>query len=1035
MGRLTFRVIGAVGAATGMAAASQAVAQDIRTFDVPAQRAETGIPVFAHQAGIHILARRPLVAGKMVNTVKGSMSVERGLAKLLSGTNLTPVTSNGGAIILREQGAAPTKMAAVRPIAPSPMTITAAPQDDAAPPAEAAPPPQDIIVTGFRSSLASALSEKRNEDGVVDVIKAEDIAAFPDLNLAESLQRIPGVAITRVAGEGREISVRGLGPEYTRVRVNGMEALATSGGTDSGGAVGNNRSRGFDFNIFASELFNALTVRKTASADVEEGSLGATVDLTTGRPFDFHKPTLFVSGQLGYNDLSEKKDPRFAALFSHNFLNDRLGVLISAAYSERRILEEGHGTTQWTAAGSNGGFSPLSTLPGVTAAQLADTDPATAIFHPRNPSYNSYDNRDKRLGLTASIQMRPMDSTLVSINGMYGKLSTTHSERLLQALGFILPGTGKPDMIIRDGEVDANNNLVYGVFDNVDMRAQSGFSKSSTTFKQLTVDVDQDITDRLKFKAMIGKSQSKFADPISTTVTFDQQDIQNYVYDYRQGRLPLITFDFDPTQPSSWTANNGTSEVRLRPAWVNNSFREAKGSLTWKMADGLTFEGGVDWRRYDFASVQKRRIAGETTTQTLTQAQIADMSELYSGFGRHLDLPAGVATSWLVPDIQKYVDDLGIYSNSGIYAIDTIHNSSARGATGSVSEDDLGGYGMARFNIDLLGIGFRGDAGVRYVKTTQHSSGYAATGATIQTVTARHAYDEFLPSFNLVAEVTSKFLVRFGAAETIARPGLGSLSPGGNVSVQGINGSNRSFSTGNPYLDPTTSNNLDLSFEWYPQRGAIYSVGLFQKDIGTFVQTIRTSAPYDTLGLPDDLIAGTGAKPTDIFEVTRPVNTNGGRLRGIELNVQQPLTFLPGFLSHLGVLANYTHVSSNIEYLTSSTPGAPTVRSTLVGLSKNAANGTLYYETKRFTIRGSVAYRSGYLTQVPGRNGNFVEGTNGTVNVDAQATLNLNDHVKLTLEGLNLTDEFNDQYVDVTNRVWVYMHTGRQFYLGFRYTY
>ncbi|RYE50080.1 MAG: TonB-dependent receptor, partial [Rhizobiaceae bacterium] len=134
---------------------------------------------------------------------------------------------------------------------------------------EATPPQQedatqvdDVVVTGFRASLQNALNIKRNESGVVDAISAEDIADFPDLNLAESLQRIPGVAITRRSGEGRQISVRGLGSDYTRVRVNGMEAIATSSGTSNSG--GTNRGRGFDFNIFSSDLFSNLIVRKTA---------------------------------------------------------------------------------------------------------------------------------------------------------------------------------------------------------------------------------------------------------------------------------------------------------------------------------------------------------------------------------------------------------------------------------------------------------------------------------------------------------------------------------------------------------------------------------------------------------------------------------------------------------------------------------------------------------------------------------------------------------------------------------------------------
>src|SRR5687767_1869213 len=144
---------------------------------------------------------------------------------------------------------------------------------------------EEIVVTGFRESLSQALDVKREQIGSVDAIVAEDIADFPDLNLAESLQRIPGVSIARDAGEGRTITVRGLSPEFTRVRLNGMEAMSANGGTDAAG--GSNRGRGFDFNTFASELFNSITVRKTSSAEVEEGSLGATVDLRTGRPFDY----------------------------------------------------------------------------------------------------------------------------------------------------------------------------------------------------------------------------------------------------------------------------------------------------------------------------------------------------------------------------------------------------------------------------------------------------------------------------------------------------------------------------------------------------------------------------------------------------------------------------------------------------------------------------------------------------------------------------------------------------------------------------
>jgi iron complex outermembrane receptor protein len=161
-----------------------------------------------------------------------------------------------------------------------------------------------VVVTGFRNSLAQALNVKRTSAAAVDAIYAEDMAKFPDLNLSESIQRIPGVAISRDAGEGRQISVRGLGAQFTRVRINGMEALTTSGGTDASG--GTNRSRSFDFNVFASDLFNRITVQKTASAETEEGSLGATVDLNTAHPFDKRGFNFALSGKMGYNDQAEK---------------------------------------------------------------------------------------------------------------------------------------------------------------------------------------------------------------------------------------------------------------------------------------------------------------------------------------------------------------------------------------------------------------------------------------------------------------------------------------------------------------------------------------------------------------------------------------------------------------------------------------------------------------------------------------------------------------------------------------------------------
>lgn len=909
------------------------------------------------------------------------------------------------------------------------MTPQAMAQDDA----QTATLPQgdtavaDIVVTGFRASLNSALNIKRNETASIDAIKAEDIAEFPDLNLAESLQRIPGVAISRVNGEGRNVTVRGLGPEYTRVRINGMEAIGTTGGTDNSGGV--NRGRGFDFNIFSSDLFSNLSVRKTATADVEEGSLGGVVDLQTSRPLDYKKPTAVLSAAASYSDLSDKTTPRLSGLVATQTADGRFGVLLSVAYEERRIKEEGANITRWTYGGFNGGFAPTSTLPGKTIAQINDANPDTALFHPRIPGLVSYDISQKRLGAAGSVQFKPTDRTLISIDGLFSRLDGTRKEAQLQAISFSRSGSGKPQTIVRDGTVDGDNNIISGRFDNVDLRSQARYDVLKTEFFQFDGSVDQQLGDRLKVNVMGGYARSTFTNPIQTTVTIDAVNTGNFRYDFTS-RFPTLSPGVDVASASTWSFINGTSEVRIRPQTVTNAFTTAKGFVEWEATDMVTLKAGVDWRRFEYDSTERRRLSGETVVAPLTPAQLAGMTTLFDGFGKGLNVPSGTPTAWVIPDLDAFISQGNIYGNP-IYATGGVENATARGSYITVQEKDLGAWGMAQFNLADADVPIRGDIGLRYVKTDQFSTGYASRGTAVNLVRADRSYERWLPSINLVGNITQDLQVRFAAAKTLARAGIASLTPGGNLNVSG---GNRSFSSGNPDLEPTSSNNLDVSIEWYPTQGAIYALAAFRKDIGTFVQTLSVGVPYSSLGLPNSLLDGTTASPSDVFIVSQPVNSSGGILKGFEVNIQQPFSFLPGVLSNFGVLANYTFVKSDIEYLTAAN-GSSSVTAPLVGLSRHAANATLYYETEKFQIRGSVAYRSKYLTAVPGTEGNAYNGTNSTLNVDAQASYNVTKKMKLSIEAINLTDAKNDQFVDETNRLNVLTHSGRQFNFGMRYAF
>ena len=869
-----------------------------------------------------------------------------------------------------------------------------------------------VSVTGYRASVERALDIKRGEAGVVDAIVAEDIGKFPDLNLAESLQRIPGVVITRDAGEGRNISVRGLGPDFTRVRINGMEALTTVGSTDQNG--GSNRGRGFDFNVFASDLFSQLIVRKTAQADVEEGSLGATVDLRTARPFDYDGFTLVASGQASYADMGDTTDPRVAGLIANTWADGKFGALLSVAYSERRALEEGSGSGRWARGTSNNGFNPASPY---APALSADT------FHPRFPRYTLMEHDQKRTGVTASLQFKPTDRTQFAFDALYSKIDAVRDEKYIEAISFSRGASqnGKPQTIVRDGVVE-NGALVYGLFDDVDIRSESRHDEWNTVFTQLGLEGEHEFTDNFKISGKLGTSKSEHENPIQTTIIMDKLNVDNYSYDYRGNPYsPVIDYGIDPTDPNGWTL----AEIRIRPQYVENDFDVAQLDFNWNISPGFRLKGGLQAKDYSFSTRELRRstegLTGVPMFTDGTRIVPMDLTEQASLSGVN-----GSPGTWVIPDYQGIADFYDIYSNSGPFAL----NERAVN-TRSVEEEDRGVYLMGEFSADLGAIPVSGNVGVRYVRTKQSSTGIATASGTPVATTVSREYSDTLPSMNLVAEITPDFLIRLGAAKVMTRPGLGSLTPGVTVNVSG---GARTVSGGNPNLDPIRAKTADLGFEWYFDEGAMLGLGLFYKDIESFIQTTRVVQPYSASGLPASLLDGTGAGVNDDFVFSVPLNTPGGELTGFEANYTQPFTFLPGKFANLGVQLNYTYVDSQIQYLTST--GANSFKTDLTGLSKHSWNATLYYEGERFSGRVSATNRDDFLLQVPATESGFdVHGQTGTTTVDASVRYKINDKLELSLEGINLTDEPQESWVQNANGQLPldYSETGRQYLLGLRY--
>jgi TonB-dependent receptor len=907
----------------------------------------------------------------------------------------------GGALIA--PGAA---MAQSAPASGQPQVAVTTPDDEAT-------DPEGIVVQGFRSSLNAALGEKREAVNAVDVILAEDIADFPDLNLAESIQRIPGVSIDRDNGEGRTITVRGLNPDFTRVRINGMETLSTTGSTDSSG--GTNRGRGFDFNTFASELFRSITVSKSPTPATEEGSLGAVVDLATARPLDYGAGlTLAGSGQALYNDASRQVNPRIAALASYANEAETFGALISVAWTPRDIVEEGFSTVRYAgnpvpATGQAQSFTQRNAFQNEAAFPTA----ATAFF-PRIPRYGVLTSDQDRLGITGALQFRPSDRTTISLDLLYSKFSGTRREEFLEAISFSRnTATGIRETDIVALEVDpATRNIISGTFNDVDVRIENRLDDLETEFKQATLDLEHEFSDRFKLRLTGGLSESDFRISQQVTIIADALNVDGYSIDFSGNpNAPLIDYNIDVTNPANFLVN----EVRDRPQSTLNEFKTVALSGDWEASDTISLQAGGSYKQFSFSSTESRRDTVLTATTVvqpfaLTAAE-SSLASLTSGSPG----PSGIDRTFVVPDIDAIAARVGLFTGNFPLVVQN-------GAVNDVVEDDFAGFLQGSLDTTLGSWGLRAVAGVRYVRTEVSATGILSGTA----VTVDHAYTDWLPSLSLVLEPTDKLLLRANVARQMARPTLASLTPGGS-----FNAFSQTLSFGNPMLDPFRANSVDFGVEWYFAPEALLSVAVFYKDIKTFVTRETASVPFSELGLPESLLSGSPSGPDDIFTVQRNINGEGGDLKGIEIQYQQPFTFLPGVLRNFGFLGNLTLLDSEVNYGTLAAP----LRDQLTGLSKTGFNTTLYYEDEKFSARISGAYRSDFLTRVPGQNGNDIEGTRSTFNVDAAMSYAINDRIRVTLEGINLTDEIRAQFVDsVGDRPVTFNHTGRTVLAGVRFT-
>ena len=977
-------------------AAQPAMAQDAvershtYRFDQPSQDLEAALISFSRVTDMQVASSAADLNRLRGAALSGSMTAPAALAELTRGLPVDARISGRTVTVTRRDAAVAATSQTLAP-APGPVSQLA-PRDPY--PTETVTMLDEIVVTGFRSSLGQALSMKREATGSQEVILAEDIGAFPDQNLAEALQRVPGVAITRDSGEGRQISLRGLGPDFTRTQLNGMEVLSnTASGMDS--RSGASRTRSFDYSVFASELFNQVVVEKSYAAEQDEGGIGGTVSLRTARPFDYEGRTFVASAKLQSNQYTDTPGPRLVALASDRWGD--FGALVSVAYSTAETVEWGYRNWNW----SKVNFGADNVGPGVSEEdreRLVNATGGDRAWNSRAQTYGTWFNERERIGLTGTLQYQPSAATDVTLDVLYGQLTNDRNEVVIGNAGTngLSANDVRGTQVLESVRLDQYNSITDAVVSGVDVRTESKPTVDQTDFWQVALNGRTALTDNLEVTGLLGWSRSTFnsnwqrvyLESVGHTVSFSGLDTDT----------PVNTYDFDPTDPDEWDLQS----LQWRRDHIENEFYTGEAGLRWTLGPASTISAGASFKQFTNGGFRYHANANYENTGAL-----ADIPMMLTD--------QATAIPYLVADTAAVFEALG---QDG--ALD--ESNLSVGTDYSVEEQTVSAFGQYDLDTYVGPFGVRANIGVRYYDTELVSIGSLVTDDGLTPVEITNRYDGFLPALNVALDVSPDLVVRFSANRNISRPGLGDLSAAATVRVAGFGGT---ISAGNPNLTPYTADSVEASIEYYDGSRGYLGLGVFYKHMKSFVTTETETMPYSETGYPLDLLED-GQDGSIVFNLTRPVNGPGASIHGVELSARRDFDFLPAPFDGFGALANVTYADGQTDVFFNGEP----YELSLTDLSKWSYNATLYYETERFGGRVSVASRSRYR-KGNGGNDNIGEYFAPSTVLDATAYYSITPTIQIRVDALNLTDEPVTQYADTdARRMMTHTVSGRTLSIG-----
>ncbi|PPU45927.1 TonB-dependent receptor [Xanthomonas arboricola] len=870
-----------------------------------------------------------------------------------------------------------------------------------------------VQVTGLRRAIEGAISVKRDSTSIVEAISAEDIGRLPDVSIAESLARLPGLAAQRVAGRAQVISVRGLSPDFSTTLLNGREVVST----------GDNRS--VEFDQYPSELVSGVTVYKTPDAGLVGQGLSGTVDMQTARPLSYNERVIAIGGRYQRNSLGKAAnvDPygnRFNVSYIDQFADRTIGLTIGYAHTDMPIQENQVGLYE--------PWQPVN-------AQRPRPGVADGVYFSDGIKALRRTGNQKRDGVMATLQYRPSNAWTSTLDAFHTKAEQIDTANQFELNLSNYNGGYTPGLNISNVRVNDSNSFTGGDASGVYPLVRGMYNKREDTIDafgwnneitagavKITADLNYSkaTRDELNLENNLQRAPMPQLDTVGVTVVGngfsqlapgmdysnpDQLFLTNTIYGSGYGKVPSV-------------------EDVLKGARLQASFPMPE-ALSW-FSD---LDVGVNYANRE---KQKTQPEGNITLGAQGESTIASVLQyapVNLGFAGIGTLPA-----WNVPAVvSRYM--LFNPSDDASFLVSKAW---------TVEEKITTAWLRANLDTEWGDVGVRGNIGVQLQSADQSSranywDASQPAGSEVRPIDDGKTYRDWLPSLNLAFQFPYEQTLRFAMAKQVARPRVDQLRASLEFGVDTSTG-RPGASGGNPMLDPWRANAIDLSYEKYFAERAYVAAAFFYKDLKSYIYT-QSRDNYDFSALVAGYVPPPGSAPvltTGTFSA--PFNGKGGTLRGVELTASLPLDLVFAPLEGFGIQASATFNDSDVKIRdpeSASSVGDGEI--SLPGLSERVYNLTAYYEHKGFEARVSQRRRSDFIGEIGNFNGNrtlrYVVGENIT---DAQISYSFNDSsdlagLTLLLQASNLSNSPYRTYAETKDRPLEYIEWGRTFVLGVNY--